>query len=360
MTTTDTSTATDGLEAKEELSLENSYGESDSWRFSRKIFRPLGPPHGMFARCIRSLRRDSVREISHEQWPSYYKTNLDLAHLYKSPNIRAMIYFAAKSLHPQELEATEEISGLKLISLFSPAELSSVIACAYLHRHVAKVLGPELWTQLRGEAELQMETGMWVGRMIPAIGLDRGLMLAAARFFGQALYAKLDLKGFKNHRRILNQKEILLDLTAEEQEWGCNHLQVASLILQKYGFGVSAGQGMLAFGIGGNLLPGMESMAAPWYAAMLWIQSVLIEDSAPVECTGEFMPALDVFAKLQRRVDEINEGEASFDWINKRKEDLPVDLADQICSLRPNHTPKVKSAVRPADLDPDDGPEVLE
>ena len=217
---------------------------------------------------------------------------------------------------------------------------------------------------MSGECEIQLEAGMWVGKHIPDIRPDRGILVGAARFFASVLFSTIDQKGFRKLRRELNKSEKLFDLTAEEHEWGCNHLQVGALILQTYGFGIGAAQGLLSMEHRTRSLSDLNEEARRWCAGAMWIRAVLEDERAPEELEGhrEFMPDSDTFAKLQRHVDDINERGASFDWITKTGSDLPQGIAEQISSLRADgHEQRGIAVEKPADLDPEiSGPEILE
>lgn len=346
----------------EELKEASKTVEDEAWRLAEKFFKHLGPPHGLFSRAIRSMRRDNAVEIAVNARAEYYKKNLDFVHLWRSPQIRAIVYFAAQRIFPEKFKAMEGVTAPKLLTLFSPPELAAVITSAYLYRHCKRILGKDLWKLLAPEAEMQIEAGASVGVNIPAIGIDVGLMAMTARFFGFSLFATLDEKGFKVLRRELNRKELLYSTTSEKKEWGCTHAHLGALILQTYGFGIGASTAMLSLLQKDAEINDLGQQAQRWRAAILWTEAVLIGEEVPKQVVeiARFAPSEDGLKVLNAQVEEINRSGASFDWLHKSPDKLDQETQNCIRSINGKYETakdqKPGEIEPPADFDPDRDP----
>ncbi len=318
---------------------------SGEWQRARQFADILGRPHTLFTSAIRYLRGltqngTSILEAS-EPYP--------LCMLLKSSSMRAVLYYAAQALHKDALAKQATIDGFALFRVFPPDELASVLATTYLYRRLKRSLDARVWESLSQEIQIQMETGFYVGSKIPAIGTHRGLLMGVVRYSALGLFSIKDGRGFKLHKRELNEKEKLYLLDAETSRWNCNHLQISSILIQSIGLGVPAANALVA-----SQCPGEQDhpdMHA-WWAAKAWIQSLLEDERAP-QCYAEGSPyylAGEPFANLQERVDSIYEMGSSFDWIDKTKEDLPKSVDQKIETSLPDE---------PAKAEIEENPEIL-
>lgn len=304
------------------------------WELAQKYAERLGRPHTLFTSAIRYLRTLTAKGTTILQDSEPYPLGM----LLKSTSMRAVLYYAAAALHKEELGKQSSIDGFALFRVFPPDELASVLATTYIYRRVKRLIEPRVWETLSQEMQIQMEAGFHIGSKIPAIGTHRGLLLGVIRYAAMGLFSINDNRGFKLLKRELNEKELLFSPESENSRWGCNHMEIASILLQSVGLGVQAANALVT-----TACPSKEDHEElqAWYAAKVWIQHLLEKERAP-ECYQQGSPFFlegEVLANLQERVDSIYEMGSSFDWIDKTKEDLPKALDQKIETSIPEEAP---------------------
>jgi hypothetical protein len=307
-----------------------------SWEVARQYTEILGRPHTLFTNAIRFLR-GMTQEGKTTVWENEpYPLNV----LLKSSSFRAILYYAAAALRKEELSKVKELDGFALLKVFPPDELSSVLAATYLYRKVKKHCDVRVWETLAQEIQIQMEAGFLVGSKIPAIGTTRGLLTGVIRYAALSLFSVKDPRNFRMFRRDLNEKEKLFDTQGELERWGCDHLQIASVLLQSIGMGIPAAKGIAA--LQPSDAKGQdEKEIMSWFAAKSWIQSLIEDERAPEWSSQDPNFSLDgeKLAQLHERVDSIYEMGSTFDWIEKTKEDLPKSLFDKLGANIPEAAP---------------------
>lgn len=310
--------------------------QGGDWEDARKYAALIGRPHTLFTNAIRYLRGLSQHGTTILTEAEPYQ----LAVLLKSSSLRSILYYAASALRKDELSKVKQLDGFGLLRVFPPEELAAVLATTYLFRKMKKYCDPRIWETLSQEIQIQMEAGFHIGTAMPAIGTSRGLLVGVVRYSALSLFAKRDPRNFKAFRRELNEKEKLFNLEGEISRWHCDHLQISSILLQSFGMGVPCAQGLCAATMPESGTPEGTEMLA-WYAARVWIQSLIEDEKAPA-CFGPESPFYvdgEKLADLQQRVDSIYEMGSSFDWIEKTKEDLPKNLFDKLAAPIPEVAP---------------------
>ena len=331
--------------------------EGGDWEDARKYAAYIGRPHTLFTNAIRYLRGLSQQGTTILSEAEPYP----LAVLLKSSSLRSIVYYAAAALRRDELSKLPHLDGFGLLRIFPPDELAAVLASTYLFRKVKKICDPRIWETLSQEIQIQMEAGFQVGSKIPAIGTSRGLLVGVVRYSALSLLSKKDPRGFKAFRRELNDNEKLFNVDGEVTRWGCDHLQISSILLQAMGMGIPCAKAIAATSLPDASEPdGAEIMS--WYAAKIWIQSLIEDEKAPA-CFGPesaYSADGEKLAALQERVDSIYEMGSSFDWIEKTKEDLPKSLFDKIGIGVPDvPVPDEKADSPEADLAADDSSDII-
>lgn len=302
------------------------------WEIAQQYAELFGRPHTLFTAAIRYLRglSDKGTTILTETEP------YPLSMLLKSPSMRSVLYYAAAALRKDDLTKVKDLDGFTLFRLFPPEELASILSVTYIYRRVKKICDQRIWETLSQEIQIQMETGFHVGSKIPAIASHRGLLVGAVRYAAMGLFSIKDQRNFRLLKRTLNEKEKLFALDYEIDKWKCDHLQIASVLLQSMGLGVAAAKSLMFVAPPEANEKDVEKIL-PWFAARAWIQSLLEEERAPSCFSAEsgFTLGEEELALLQERVESIYEMGSSFDWIDKTKEDLPKNLFDKIGSGLP-------------------------
>lgn len=302
------------------------------WDYARAYAGLIGPPHRLFSNCVRYLR-ELGEKTDNAQLPSTLAIKYPISTLIHSPSFKSVIYYAAAALHPKELKSLPALTPGTLLTVFTPDELAAVVAITYIYRRVKKAVPATVWEGVCGEVHIQMETGFHVGRHVRAISSGRGIMVGALRYITLSLFSKRDARGYKLYKRHLHEKELLFDIADEMTRWKCNHLQIASSIMQTLGLGIGAASGLVASEFPTHSQNAHQLREAQaWFAIRVWIQSLLEKECAPKELAAQaaFNMKQEHFEEVQKKVEAIYENGSSFDWIDKSKSDLPKELDEAL------------------------------
>jgi hypothetical protein len=320
-----------------ELALRN---ESDPcWTAARTYAFCIGHVPPLFSSCIRAINKaDSVLE-SIDQNSVREMTVSACEFLIKvSPTLKAIFYFAAEALCPEKLQNGRPLSVRKLLSVLEPREVSSVLGATFLYKRVQKKCDPKEWMILQRKIHTQMEIGLIVGEKMRHIGRANGMLLGAVRYIAQATFAVHSLDTFKEFKKAARNSSQIFNLALEESFFGCNHLQVASLLVQELGFcmprsPVSMSLGMDAMSVQPDNLPArLKEHLLSWKAAMAYIESYHSNGTPPEKMNLEYALELPTEEQEQfrSRIWEIIREGSQFDWISKTKRDLPDAIAKEL------------------------------
>ena len=299
-----------------------------SWRQAGHYAELIGSVHPVFLRGIRALQQLERGDKQGKASEHYQVTEV-----MRSATLRSVLYHAAKAIYTDKLADHPKISGPDLLDLFSPYELASVLCAAFLFRRTSKQCPGQVWSKLASEINGQIEIGALLGNKIPAIGKGRGVLVGSIRYIAFGLLASQDEHGFKKYKRHLNSSNLLSDLSMEVSGWGCNHLQIAAILLQTLGMGIAAAKGTatVATPLSIEQLE-MDSDTLAWYAGARWIESMIEKECAPPELSAypDLFPGKAEIATLQKLIDGILQEGCDNPWINKRAQDIQPQLAKQL------------------------------
>ncbi|MCB0309672.1 MAG: hypothetical protein KDD42_00470 [Bdellovibrionales bacterium] len=300
--------------------------EDPSWKRAQKIAESIGPIHTLFRDVVPALLK-----LGSEPKNTKATDIFALLRLFQGPSVKSIIYHAARELYPENFQNGEEVNGQALLNSFSPEEICAIISASYLYQQVQNKVDPKLWDKLASEIRVQLEIGARVGRAQPEIGCGRGMLVGAVRYLALALLSQIDGRSFRQYLRELNDRDVICDLALERNLWGCDHLQVASILLQGFRFGRAVANGIVLGLDPEASCEELDSDALRWRAAGLWIESLMQDTEFPRdESTAIFEMEDAVLEDLQARAEEIAAGGGEFTWITKRKEDLDPQILKRL------------------------------
>jgi len=294
----------------------------ESWSRADKYSKLLGAIPSSFSTAIRTLRTNNPDGAGN----GFDKNSRFMAdRLIKSPTLKAPVHFAACMLAPDKVTPDAPVSDAVLLNSLTPHEVASVLGMIYTYRRVKRLCEGQLWDNLAKEMHAQSDIGIRLGKCIPRIGTSVGIVLGSVRWLAMALFLSRDEKGFRAYRREVNAKNKYHDLDGEMKIWGCDHIQIASKILQTLGFGLPFAAGF-SFGLTSTNHTELESDPEyyRWYCATLWIEALRKHGKAPdMTHKGAYYPLKEHLDTLGLAVREINSGGSKFNWLGKEKQDLP-------------------------------------
>lgn len=293
-----------------------------SWEVARAYADKIGEMPFAFTSSIRMLLVDAKE--------SGVMTNANAtqaALLLNSPSLKAMFYFAAKTFSPDKVEETSYISKRKLAAFFTPFELASLLAMAFLFRRCRKRAKSDLFEESVFTIQRDVNLGAYVGQAIPHIGVGWGIMIGGIRHLAETAFLLHDADGFGKYVRHRNKAKVAFDIDFEVSRWGCTSLQVASVLLQSLGFGIEMSEGLIV-GLDPRT-PEEEIREDRFYRVKitrLWIDTLVETGDIPqITHRGNYYPLESNLAilleKLQR---EPNPG-SNQAWLTKSKSDITPD-----------------------------------
>lgn len=325
---------------------------SPSWDLAREYAFSIGHVPPLFSSCIRAINKadslldpvdqNSVREMTVSACEFLVKV---------SPTLKSIFYFATEALQPERLKEIHPISVKKLLSSLEPREVACVLGATFLYKRVQKKCDPKEWMILQRKIHTQMEIGALVGEKMRHIGRANGMLVGAVRFIAQGTFAVRSPDKFKEFKKACRKSARIFDLAVEEQFFGCNHLQIASLLVQELGFcmprsPVSMSLGMDSMNVAADQLPArLKEHLLSWKAAMAYIESYHSTGDAPDQLSIEYaleLPAEEL-EQFRNQIWEIVREGSQFDWISKTKADLPSEIAQELELQNVEGTPESRS-----------------
>lgn len=300
----------------------------ESWAEARKIAGLVSNVSALFSTAIRFLRKDTEAKLPSMSQSSRYAVQ----RLLNSESFKAPVYYAALTFKPEAVHNAPHLTPRALAELLSPVELANMIGLLYLYRRIQKGCDPTEWSELTKLIHLHGEMGGHLGVAMKNIGLGHGLLLGTIRHLSMGLFLGMDKKAFTQYRRGMKIAKRDFDLDLERKNWGCTHLEVASILIQSLGLGGEHSKaitsGLLLTGIPDKQLD-IDSyrMRIGW----AWIRS-LIETGAPPNIThrGDFYPLKAELERLTSTAERVINGISTHHFFAKGKEDISPSLTPKL------------------------------
>ena len=324
-----------------------------SVRIADQHARLLGNVSALFSSCIRTIRE---AERSKDANP-----NLDISGLTQgaaltlvnmSPTLKALFYFAATHFYPEAVQKLLKPSIRDILKLFDSAEIAGILGVSYLFRRLEKLCDEDELERLMPNLLTHMEIGGIVGETLNYVGSGYGMLGGAVRYIALGTFIIGHVEEFKKYRRKVSANDQLFDVHEEERLWGCNHLQVASLLVQSLGYGVPAGFGLVLAEAEGSPLDLVEDRASNdevrcWRAAMVWTEALHRSGEPPPgfdDQKSEMYLESDSVRVLTETVAPIRKHGSNFQWLLRRRSDVPEELRASlgVREPKPKASPKEK------------------
>ena len=302
----------------------------ESWNEARKIASLAELTPNAFSTCVRFLRRD----VEENQGTISKLSRYCLRTIVKSLGARVALYYAALTFKPEKIRANAEFNSDVVLSIFSADELAHLIALHFIFRRVQRGCNPEGFDPLQERILTCGEVGGHIGIAMPAIGLGPGFLYGAMRFIAIAMFLGIDSNGFSKYKRQLRTERKSFDLSAETAFWGCNHLQVAAMMLQLIGLGVDqANTFIAAFESSAISEQPISTEAYRGKITWTWIESLLSTGLPPdITHQGQFYPRAEALSALVNRAQGVRDRGSAYQWIAKRKEDATPEATPALFS----------------------------
>lgn len=169
----------------------------------------------------------------------------------KTASLKIPLHVAASTLFEDKHKNSEDDTVHSILSVLEPGLFASLVSIVYLFRRANKLATSPAWETLQNLFIANTEMGFILGSSIPKLGAADGVLLGGIRF---AALATFMLQAPKHYEKFKKTKH-KLDNKSEMQIFGCNHCQVASILLHTLGFHHSIYDFYKALDISSNDLP---------------------------------------------------------------------------------------------------------
>ena len=217
----------------------------------------------------------------------------------------------------------------ELLDSLRPDEAGALFGLFYYARRAKSIsTNQEEWQHVSKFFELQINTGVLVGRAIPKVGLSLGMLTGGLPALSFSTFLQHDLNGFKDYRRHLKSAHLSADWKMEVKKWGCTSIQIASFLVQSLGFGVALADCFRLISVEGNDHVALnKELLARLRVAQQWISSLAARGEPPSapqsELESSLYPDESTTSKLVSQVCEIRENSARYAWLDRSGNEAP-------------------------------------
>jgi len=319
----------------------------ESWEEARRIAARIGAVPSAFTSCVHFLRKDCESSSGMLSAGSKFA----LGRLLKSEFFRGPLYYGAETFFSEELEQCDRLDADTFADLFGADGLAITVSLLYLYRRLQKDCDPTEWELLSQHVMIESELGAHIGKAIPNIGFPLALLVGGMRHLSNAIFLAADKKNFVAYRRARNKNPNRFDMDYEYKTWGCNHAQVAAILLQAVGLGVNLVDALLG-GLNPVELPfdQIEPGALKVKLTTLWIQSLRETCSQPdMTHIGKYYPLKQDLEALVQKAEAVKASGSKYKWLTRGKEDVSPEKTPKL--YHPSMRVKATEIVQPSEVD---------
>lgn len=246
----------------------------------------------------------------------------------RSGSIKTALLLSSRVFCP-EFHANKPVNpdSKWLLQFYSPFDIAVIASLVVLYRRITKGLSEEGKTDLSPFIHRNAEIGGLVGRAIPDIGIGRGILATTIPHLALGVFMKLDPNIWNQYQRSLRLKKVSYDFELENEFWGCNHMQIASALVQVIGLGIDRAH---AIGHASTLTEASESSLTGeirrFYFAVLWCRSLIDFGKAPErQLPAEFYPLQAHNEHLLSSSERVRTMGSRHAWLDKESASLIDD-----------------------------------
>jgi|GEM_PF-2162123 len=313
----------------------NGTQSDNGWSQAIEFAQLIAPISATLPALMRSLLTDD-RE---NQGQLSAVTKYTVGRICCASSFKAMLYYCTEVVEPEFLRKNKSIAVGELIDLYTPADLSAIIAAFSLGKIIRKRVPPELFERVRPYLAREAHVGLMAGLAVPHLGLAPGVLLGTLPHIGHALMSASDPSLYKQWRRSLTGTSFDERTKREQELWGCSSAQVGAMILIRLGFPTQSAQA-LAFASESTApvksIRDLETRNVR--ISLLWLECLLNGQETPKDVLpGDCFPFEGIRAGIDASIKQLTSPDQS--WLERSGEDISPERTPQLFTK-----PPVKSA----------------
>jgi hypothetical protein len=291
-------------------------GDDESWSEARRLIAPIGHVPSNFSSAVRTMLGHYEKDT-----PLTSGSETHVLRILRNNTVKATYYYCAKAYRPSLLALNKQLTPRHFVRSFAPIEHAVILSYCVLFRSFVKRCDKEEWDYIQSPFYEALEVGARIGESVPQIGLAFGLLSRGIRYLSFAAYLLADKKTFKEYRRHLRSKDLAFDMAKESSLWGCNNVQIASLLLEQVGFNSTIVLEFASAAERNNLkapdaLFGMKFRAAEGLLDH-YMETGGIPTSLPAWTGSPLTLGSDEAITLERALNEALAATSRIEWLNK-------------------------------------------
>jgi len=238
----------------------------------------------------------------------------------RSESIKTALYLSSKVFCPEQHALTEvKVDSKWFLNFYSTFDIAVTASLVVLFRRITKGMTEDEKMDLSPYIHRNAEIGGLVGRSIPDIGIGRGMLATTLPHLALGVFMKLDRSLWKQYQRALKLKKLHFDFEMEQEFWGCNHLQIASALIQSIGLGIDRAHAIgHASTVNSEEENSLTGELRRFYFAVLWTRCLIDTGKAPNrELPAEFYPLATYSELLFNGSETIRTMGSRYAWLEK-------------------------------------------
>ena len=291
-----------------------------------ELVRPIGFVTGPFAACLRHLHNkpaDGKAALVNDKGLDASARWL-VERFAGAASIRVCFYYLSLTYHAAAVSAKSELSIRDLVSLYSPRDLASVLSLAYLFRSIKTQCPGAEWEPLAKAVQEASDIGGAISQNVHGLELADGILVPAIRYLALGLFLHADSRRAAEYISQVVGSRKGFDCSLEMALWGCTHIQVAAVLLERLGYSrtyisdfktalSATPEASVTYAV--NRLRMIAIMANAMYLGL---------EQPPVTGEEDFEMSDQSLAALKGRVESVVQNGSPQGWLLKGKDDQAV------------------------------------
>lgn len=227
----------------------------DRFPIARSYLRSVGVIFSIYSSAIRAINSaGSVLKTQDDEAINNFAVRSAYTPISISPTLTQAFRLATAELYPEEYKNLSKSGTPKLketLLILNANEIAAILGITYFFKLLSKSCNPSEFNKFAPIFSSHLKLGGLVGSQTGSkFGRGGGIAAAGLRCLAIAILMKVNLKAFKGYRKLIDESGILSHSSYELQNFGCTHLDLASLLAGELGFGPVAREAYIALQLG--------------------------------------------------------------------------------------------------------------
>jgi hypothetical protein len=305
----------------------------ESWEYAIAYADSLGRPPHSIAFLVRSLLSDDDHGVDSSQYGGVGRDScMFLSRFLKSRAFRSPYFFALSMFKPERLgDRNDPFLTRDFLEAFSCNEHAFLSAMIFIHRMAARRTDEVLMRNVTDLLQRSLNLGWFVGKALRPVGQQCGMVIGAARWLGLLPLVRHDSDGVWSYlKHIKSSEKATTDSKYETERWGCASIQIALLMLQRFGFGshklVPLMRALTTLGV----IHSGEPAEKAYRVAEFWIRYMLESRTVPsVPLQPAYYLERELISQIADRVLQSSNA-ITMNWLSATPHDVTNESAPQL------------------------------